>query len=178
MTIGEGRDIDGQVNHDFTFMLDPLFTKPTDAASASLHPCPQSPAALTSEKHPEIPKLLHLVQQLVLDPEWTCHLFPAEDHSFRPGGDVNYHSAVSTWCNQHNLIIYKNPKMSFWGHQSVRLSWHGWRKSQIYSVAPSWLEIIFLVQVFGSFDTGNMRLLGSGSAGLGTSGYWAPGSVG
>lgn len=95
MTIGEGRDIDGQVNHDFTFMLDPLFTKQTDAASASLHPCPQSPAALTGEKHPEIPKLLHLVQQLVPDPEWTCHLFPAEDHSFRPGGDVNYHSAVS-----------------------------------------------------------------------------------
>lgn len=84
--ISEGGDIDQPINRQSVNLL--LYS--------------------TLTREPEILKLIYLVQQLVPEPEWEFHPYPAENHCLNLLWNVWCKVEAPTWWSQQNLIICKN----------------------------------------------------------------------
>ncbi|KAL3970244.1 alcohol-forming fatty acyl-CoA reductase [Sarotherodon galilaeus] len=82
VAIGEGRDVDRPLplHHDGPVQRPHHCSRSTNP-SVDL----RLPSPITREQDPEILELLHLGQELIPDPEWALHPFPAENHGLRFG---------------------------------------------------------------------------------------------
>uniref|UniRef100_A0A669CDG2 Uncharacterized protein n=1 Tax=Oreochromis niloticus TaxID=8128 RepID=A0A669CDG2_ORENI len=56
------------------------------------------PSPITREQDPEVLELLHLGQELIPDPEWALHPFPAENHGLRFGGADPHSRCFTLGC--------------------------------------------------------------------------------